>query len=237
MIKKAGKTDKRQEKREPENFQEAARNLKKLEAHTLKESQGRAWLLVFFMMGITVLSIIAMLVAVFFRVEPEPTIVEVNNSTGITRVLRSVRDTSDSYDEVISRHFLAEYIFYREGYDWFTISGAYKAINLMSERDAASTYSFQAKAENSPLNIFKDKKRIVTNIVSITFIGEVAQIRFTKQTISSNGYDLDTASKIPYIATVSFSFSNEILMTPRERVLNPLGFKVHSYLAQEEVIE
>ena len=229
--------NKPEENRLPENFHQAARALKISENEQLKSSQKRAWLITFFLIGITFIAIIGMMMAIFFRVEPEPTVIEVNNSTGITRVLRSVSDTDDTYSTVIKKHFLTQYLQYREAYDWFTISTAFKAVNLMSMPDVASTYSFQAQSQNSPLNVYKDEKKVLIEMTSITFVGDVAQIRFTKQTVSSTGYDIDSAPKRPWIATVSADFDSSILMTPRERVLNPLGFKVYSYSVQEEVVK
>ena len=150
-------------------------------------------------------------------------------------VLRSVKDTSDKYSEVVNRYWLANYVRVREDYDWFTIGSQFDAVQLLSETNIATEYSNQVKSETAPLALLKDKARLEAKIQSIAFVGDLAQVRFTTEKKSINGENIDGSPLQKWIATIGFKFSAG-LMTDQQRMINPLGFKVISYRVDPEVI-
>lgn len=221
--------------RAPQTFMEAAQNFETSRIEDLKKSRKLAWKIAIVCTGVTSISIFAFLVALLTRPEPEPTIIQVDKSTGSTMVLRSVKDTSDKYSEVINRYWLANYVRIREDYDWFTIGTQFDAVLLLSEPNIGAEYSNKVKSDSAPLALLKDRGRIEAKIQSIAFIGDLAQVRFTTEKKSVNGENLDGSPVQKWIATIGFKFAAG-LMTDQQRMVNPLGFKVISYRVDPEVI-
>lgn len=80
----------------PQTFVEAAIDFEKSKIEEIKRSRKIAWIIASVATVICSVSILAFLVALLTRSEPEPTILQVDKSTGATTVLRSVRDTNHS---------------------------------------------------------------------------------------------------------------------------------------------
>lgn len=220
----------------PQTFVEAAVDFEKSKIEEIKRSRKIAWIIASVATVICSVSILAFLVALLTRSEPEPTILQVDKSTGATTVLRSVRDTKDHYDEVVNKYWLAQYVRTCEGYDWFTINDQFNACKLMSDSDVAKEYSSKVDAPGSPLKVLADKGKIVVGIVSIAFLGDTAQVRFTTEKLSASGKNLDHSPVRKWIATIAFQFKPG-LMTEQQRLINPLGFKVATYRVDPEVIQ
>ncbi|WP_268233940.1 virB8 family protein [Xylella fastidiosa] len=130
----------------PQTFVEAAVDFEKSKIEEIKRSRKIAWIIASVATVICSVSILAFLVALLTRSEPEPTILQVDKSTGATTVLRSVRDTKDHYDEVVNKYWLAQYVRTCEGYDWFTINDQFNACKLMSDGDVAKEYDSKVDA-------------------------------------------------------------------------------------------
>ncbi|KXB10234.1 virB8 family protein [Xylella fastidiosa] len=220
----------------PQTFVEAAVDFEKSKIEEIKRSRKIAWIIASVATVICSVSILAFLVALLTRSEPEPTILQVDKSTGATTVLRSVRDTKDHYDEVVNKYWLAQYVRTCEGYDWFTINDQFNACKLMSDGDVAKEYDSKVDAPGSPLKVLADKGKIVVGIVSIAFLGDTAQVRFTTEKLSASGENLDNSPVRKWIATIAFQFKPG-LMTEQQRLINPLGFKVATYRVDPEVIQ
>ena len=223
-------------KRIPQSFINAAADFEKSKVDELKLSRKLAWIVAAISTAICGISIFAFLVALLTRSEPEPTILQVDKSTGFTSVMRSVKDTKEQYDEVINKYWLAQYIRACEGYDWFTISEQFEACKLMSAGDVAAEFSRKIQAPGSPLSILKDKGKVVVKITSISFFGETAQVRFTSEKLNASGDNVDNSPIQKWIATAAFQFKSG-LMTEQQRLVNPLGFKAVTYRADPEVIK
>lgn len=225
-------------KRLPQSFTEAAADFERSKIEEVKRSRKIAWVIASIATGICSVSIIAFLVALLMRTEPEPVVLKVDNSTGATTMLRSIKDDKDHYDEVVNKYWLAQYVRTCESYDWYQISESFEVCKLMSEPDVAKEYSNKVQAPNAPLTILKDKGKIVAKINSIVFVGDSshAQIRFTTEKLSPSGENLDGSPVQKWIATVVFQFKPG-QMTEQQRLVNPLGFKVFSYRVDPEVVK
>jgi len=220
----------------PQSFMEAAADFEKFKVDELKRSRTLAWRIAAVATAICTISIIAFLVALLFRRDPEPTILKVDNDTGATTVLRSVKDDKDQYDEVVNKYWLAQYVRTCEGYDWNTISDQFEACKLMSDNAIASEYSKRVQDKNSPLNTLKDKGKITVKVNSIAFIGETAQVRFTTEKLNASGENTDNSPVQKWIATVAYLFKPG-RMTEQQRLINPLGFKAVSYRVDPEAVK
>ncbi len=220
----------------PQTFVEAAADFEKSKNEALKRSNKILGAIAIVATAICSVSILAFLVALLTRTEPEPTIIRVDQSTGASTVLRSVRDTNDQYDEVVNKYWLAQYVRTCEGYDWFTISEQFEACKLMSDDDVAKENSRRVQAPGSPLSVLKDKGKVVVKVVSIAFFGETAQVRFTSEKLNGSGENVDNSPVQKSIATIAFQFKPG-MMTEQQRLVNPLGFKAATYRVDPEVVK
>jgi len=227
---------KQAEKRLPQDFIHAAADFERSKIEEKEQSRKIAWIIAGICVVVTVISISAFLVALLLRTEPEPVILKVDNSTGATTVLRSIRDTKDRYDEVVNKYWLAQYVRTCESYDWYLINEAYESCKLMSEPDVAKEYEHKVQDPNAPLNILKDKGKVVAKVVSITFTGDIASVRFTTEKLNASGENLDNSPVQKWVATIAFWFKPG-KMTDQQRLVNPLGFKVVAYRVDAEVLK
>lgn len=221
--------------RAAQNFMKAAEDFEQSKIDEMKASRKIAWIIAGVATAICTVSIVAFLVALLLRTEPEPVVLKVDNSTGATTVLRSLRDAEDHYDEVVNKYWLAQYVRTCERYDWFSISTDYDSCNLMSAGSVSKEYSNKVKAPGSPLSVLKDQGKISVQIASIVFVGETAQVRFTTQKLSPSGENSDNSPLQKWIATVAYEFKPKQQMTEQQRLVNPLGFQVASYRVDPEV--
>ena len=228
-------SDGRANARAAQSFTSAAADFERSKITEIKRSRKIAWAIAGVSTGLCVLSVASLLVAILFRTEPEPLVLQVDQSTGATTMLRSLRDSKDQFDEVVNKYWLAKYVRTCEGYDWFTISEQFEACKLMSEGSVSAEYSKRVQGASAPLATLKDKGKVIAKVSSIAFFGETAQVRFTSERTSSSGDPLDPSPQ-KFIATVAFQFKPSV-MTEQQRLVNPLGFKAVTYRVDPEVIK
>ena len=220
----------------PQDFVSAALEFERLKFEEIQKSRSMAWVVSAVSAFIAVIGVIGISVAFITRSEPEPTILKVDMSTGATTVMRSVKDASDQYDEVVNKYWLANYVRLCEGYDWYMISIDFEACKLMSEPSVASSFEKQVNDPKGPLSVLKDKGKIMVKISSIAFVGKLAQVRFTTERRNSSGDPIIGFNGNKWIATIAFWFYPG-MMTDQQRLINPLGFKVVSYRVDPEVLK
>lgn len=166
--------------------------------------------------------------------ETRPYVVKVDNNTGLTEIVTVMKNKEQTYGEIIDKHWLSQYIQYRESYDWVTIQDSYDATMLFSSPEIQAAF---AKIYNdnpqAPHKILKNQYKVVAKVKAITFIGNTAQIRFEKRMIPVVG---DLSKELPtenMIATVGYEYANQP-MSEEARRINPLGFQVTSYRVDPE---
>jgi type IV secretion system protein virB8 len=137
--------------------------------------------------------------------ETRPYVVKVDNNTGLTEIVTVMKNKEQTYGEIIDKHWLSQYIQYRESYDWVTIQDSYDATMLFSSPEIQAAF---AKIYNdnpqAPHKILKNQYKVVAKVKAITFIGNTAQIRFEKRMIPVVG---DLSKEFPtenMIATVGY---------------------------------
>lgn len=219
----------------PQTFEQAALDFERSKNQELKFSRKVAWFVAGSAMGLAIVSSVAGAIAVFKRPEPIPTIITLDKGTGVSSVVRNVADAHDKFDEVVDKHWLSEYVRFREGYDWYEISGSYDVVKLLSSNDVSSEYESEIKAPNSALNVLKDNGKIRIKVGSVSFVGDMAQVRYTSEKTNASGHNLDGSPVQNFVATVSYTYDVESSMTEQERMISPMGFKVLSYRRDAEV--
>lgn len=222
------KTEKAKAIRIPQSFMKAAEDFEQSKIDNIKKQNSIYKVISIAAVSLAILAVISAMIAIMARKEPEPFVLKVDTTTGATEIMRSIKDTSENYDEVVNRYWLAKYIRTCETYDWFTISEQFEACKLMSEDHVANEYAINVQSPNSPLTLLKDKGKIAVKIISITFFGNTASVRFTTQKLNSNGENIDGSPVQRKIATIAYHYKSGY-MTDQQRLINPLGFKVASY--------
>lgn len=166
--------------------------------------------------------------------EVKPFVIRVDNNTGMTDIVTTVKKKEESYGEAIDKFFLSQYIRYREGYDYQIIQDSYDATMLLSSPAVQGEFSkIYNNNPNAPHLKLKGDYKVVAKVNAITFIGKTAQVRFEKQMMPVTG-DLD--KQIPpqkMIATIGFEYTDKPF-SDKDRTVNPLGFQVTSYRVDPE---
>ncbi|MDI1298621.1 virB8 family protein [Methylotenera sp.] len=224
-----------QQKRIPKTYEQSAIEFEKFKADELKRSRKMAWLLAGGTTLIAIMTTSAFLVSTIYRTEPEPVVIAMDKSTGMTTMMRSLKDGQDQYDEVVNKHFLQQYVTAREYYDWYMIGTQYKTIQLMSTDQVFGEYDKKVKGKNQALEILKDKGRIRVTVGAMTPVGDLFQVHYTTEKVNMTGENLDQSPIQSWVATIAFKFDPQLKLTEQERRINPLGFKVLSYRVDAEV--
>ena len=162
-----------------------------------------------------------------------PFVIRVDNNTGVTDVVTTLKKSEKSYGEVTDKYFLAQYVRYREGYDWETVQDTFDATNLLSAPPVQQQFAeLYRESKDAPHTILKDKFRINVRVNALAFVGNMAQVRFEKIMIALGG-DKNVLPPQRYIATIAYQYKNAP-MDEKDRLVNPLGFSVTSYRVDRE---
>lgn len=221
--------------RQGQAFIQSARAFESSEIERVRKNSRIAWKIAGFSLLLTGLAIGAVAGLTPLKTV-EPFVIRVDNNTGATDIVTTIKKTEQSYGEIIDKYWLAQYVRYREGYDWQTIQDSYDATMLLSapsiQQQFAKIYQDNPAA---PHKVLKDQFRVVTKVKAISFIGHTAQIRFDKimEPVNSS----DTAKIVapqPMIATIAYEYSSAP-QSESDRLINPLGFQVTSYRVDPEV--
>ncbi|MGL5290032.1 MAG: virB8 family protein [Aeromonas sp.] len=187
--------------------------------------------------GVVVLIMAGALMALAPLKTAVPYVIRVDSATGYTDIAKTVEDSKSSYDEVINKYWIAQYVINYESYDWQTIQTMYDTVALMSANGPFSAYKASMLAEGSPLNVLKNSYKLRTKIKTIVFLKpDVAQVRFSKIVLSNDGKKASDYVTTDWVAVINFDFAHKI-KTEGERLLNPLGFNVLSYRVDPEVVK
>ena len=164
-----------------------------------------------------------------------PYVITVDKATGASEITSQLSgDNRLSYDEAVSKYFLADYVRNREGWIPQARKEFFEGVLAMSARDEQARWiAFYSKNNpKSPQAVFTDLDTVFIAVKSVTFVSKnVAQIRFTK-TLQRGSITTDT----PAIATVTFD-TTDTPTTEQQRFKNPMGLEVQTYRADLEVAQ
>ncbi|CAE6847042.1 hypothetical protein R75461_07293 [Paraburkholderia nemoris] len=160
-----------------------------------------------------------------------PAILRDNAVTGKVDVLDVVRDGAVPFGEIEDRADLRRYVTMRESYDWETIQNMFDAVKLMSADKERDQYVALYSLPNAPQKVLKDQFRIVANVGPITFVGQTAQVFFSKKLIPLGG---GMQPKTEYwVATIAYRHDN-LPEKKSELEIDPTGFRVTSYTVDRD---
>jgi len=163
----------------------------------------------------------------------EPYVVRVNQATGAVDVMTGLTgERGVTYNEAVSKSFLAQYVRAREGYLPPAAQENFQFVTILSTPDEQQRWADLYRATNpeSPQVLVGSAGSATVLIRNITFINDkVANVRFSKTV--RLGQDVKTTD---WIATLTFAYT-KAPMLESDRIRNPLGFQVESYRADPEI--
>ncbi|MEX4004146.1 virB8 family protein [Paraburkholderia sp. EG285A] len=175
---------------------------------------------------IAALAIIGMSALVLLKRPNPPAVLRVDNANGTVTVLPTTAHGSVTWTEKNDRADLRRYVEMRESYDWETIQDMHDAIKTMSGAREKDLYEGFIQGPASPVKILKDQARVIAHVGVITFIGDTAQVFFSKELVPLNNA---IPRKTEYwIATIAYKHDNVPEQTSEQDV-DPTGFRVLSY--------
>lgn len=199
-----------------------------------KRSKRLAWIVASVASGLAITGVAAVAMLTPLKTVA-PYVITVDKATGASEITSPMTgDRQITYNEAVSKYFLADYVRNREGWIPQARQEFFEGVLAMSSRDEQARWTaFYAKDNpRSPQSVFTDLDTVFIAIKSVTFVSKnVAQIRFTK-TLQRGGSSTDT----PAIAIVTFD-TTDTPTTEQQRFKNPLGLEVQSYRADLEVTQ
>lgn len=198
-----------------------------------KRSRALAWFVTTIFGGVTLLSLIALVMLVPLK-SFEPYIVVVDKNTGFLEVKSGLTRLANlTENQAITQANIVRYIRSREGYDPYAISDNFGIAALLSTGNAARELQelYSAANAKNPGKIYGKSKRVTTDIASVTFPNSSTGIvRFATSEIS----DTDAVTR-HWIAVVRFRYT-DTPATNEWRFENPLGFQVYDYRRDQETV-
>lgn len=219
--------------KEFEQYKEAGETWDRELFANMHQSRNRAWILSFVCMGISILSLITLVLILPLKTF-EPYIVTVDRSTGYLEVTRGLTQGNLTQDEAITDANLVKYVSARESYNPAILRENYDLVSLLSTNKALTEFRslWDGKNPNNPSVIYGKQTNIDIKIQSVSFIGDnTASIRFLRELHDNN--QIKTSS---WNAVIEFQYSQKPLKMA-DRFSNPLGFQVLSYRINPEVLE
>jgi len=199
----------------------------------LLKSNKRAWIITF----ISIILLCAVILLYLFKplIKTEPFVIQVDKTTGLTQMLSSLSEKTITYNEAIDKFFTSQYVKNREQYFYSLLSKDYIYVQLNSTPKVAEEYIKIYTGKESRDEVLGQGIEEKVKVLSVT-LGENAYIKNATVRIKIDTYKKGVVvdSKIK-IVTLAYTYMPALKATEKERLLNPLGFKVTSYRVDAEV--
>ncbi len=199
------------------------------------KSEHRAWTITKCACGLTALSWLALVLLVPLKTV-EPYVVTVDKNSGQTQVVNVLNQETGTVaeQEVIDNYWLANYLRWREVYDWYTLQNDYNNTLAFSHPEVQKEYASIFEGDNA-LDVQWGKRiKATVNILSIVNDADnhMATIRFEKN-IKAVDSQNDGETSV-WVATVGYRYVPDKAMNDQQRLTNPLAFEVTSYRVDPE---
>jgi type IV secretion system protein VirB8 len=164
----------------------------------------------------------------------EPYLVRVDASSGVVDVVPRYAGGVE-LPEAVTRLLLAEYVNARERYVAALAEADYERVGAQQGPQLNQAWAALWDRSNpaSPLNVHRDGGSSDVQVQSVTFLSpgsgakDLAQVRF-RRTVRGG-------EPAQYLATLKFAYGKPA-DDDRQRLLNPLGFRVVEYRREPEVL-
>lgn len=167
----------------------------------------------------------------------EPYVIRVDSSTGIVDVVPQY-DGRAQPSEVVTRYLLTHYVSVCQRFNFATAENDYAECGAFHSAQRNQVWYAQWKRTNpdSPLNLYKDGSVVQASVTSVTFLKEsdhepsVAQVRYLRRVQPAG----DAAEQVSHwIASIRYQYLQPA-KDPRQRTLNPLGFRIVDFRVEQE---
>lgn len=201
----------------------------------------RNWLYV-----ITLLSLIGIttVCGVLFFMLPlkgvAPFVIQVDEKSGLSEIVNKRSYNEYSANAALIKYFSMTYISARENYDYDSFRQSLEVVRVMSSPDVAHNYSLKVQQDNpeSPLNTMAEHTNRSIDLISFAILntneasGEsIAQARLKVVEVGGTR----VMDEYYAVATISCYFEKNLELNEKERLINPLGFRVTSYKIDREI--
>lgn len=164
----------------------------------------------------------------------EPFVVRVDRATGAVDVMTALKSERPlSYDEALTKHFLAQYVRAREGWLPPAAEANFRQVSIMSTPAEQEHWAdaFRPTNAQSPQVLYGSGGEAQVAIIAVSFVSPgVASIRFHRTVRVTQ-----QVTESDWIATAAFTYT-KAPMSEADRLRNPLGFQVTSYRADPEAV-
>lgn len=166
-----------------------------------------------------------------------PYVIRVDSSTGIVDVVPEY-DGRAQPAQIITRYLLSHYVNVCQRFNFAMAQSDYTECGAFQSAQRNQLWYAQWKRSNpeSPLNLYKDGTVVQATVTSVTFLKEpdrepgLAQVRYLRRTQSGG----DGAEQVGHwIASIRYQYVPPS-QDPRQRTLNPLGFRIVDFHAEQE---
>ena len=196
------------------------------------------------LVGITFAALLCTLVAVVLILQmiPQKTIapyvIQVDPKTGITEVVDPVSTRQLTANEAITNYFVAQYVRAREGYTASDILRAFETVRLMSDAKAVfAKYKREIDGNNpdsNPSRLGANGTRQV-KFKSTPIVLEPGRLQL-RVLIEERQDGLNLSGQYHRIITLRYEYT-QLSLSPEERLVNPLGFRITEYDMDEELMQ
>jgi type IV secretion system protein VirB8 len=198
-----------------------------------KRSERRAWCVAAGFGFLALLGVGAVYALTPFKTV-EPFVVRVDRATGAVDVMTALKSEKPlSYDEAVTKHFVAQYVRAREGWLAPAAEANFRQVSIMSTPAEQQRWgdAFRPTNPQSPQVVYGPAGEAQVDIRAISFVSDgVASVRFHRTVRRAQQVD-----ESDWIATVAYAYT-KAPMAEADRLRNPLGFQVTSYRADPEVV-
>lgn len=200
---------------------------------SLRQSRNRAYIVASIAAFIAIMCVIALVVTLPMK-EFVPMVITVDKQTGYLEPATMLEDNTLSEKDAVTQSFLMRYLNARESYNPAVLEENYNLAQYLSGDNAAKEHKalWDSANPDNPSKVYDRSTSIEVRVKSIQLLEKNrATIRFQRNLITNNVTTSDH-----WVATLTFVYENEPTQM-KERLINPLGFKVTNYRLTQEIME
>lgn len=187
--------------------------------------------------------VIVLLAAALMLLTPlkrvEPFLIRVDRTTGVVDVVPTYSGHA-TFNQAVTRYFLIHYVSVCERFNYATAESDYEECGaFQTPRENEAWYArWNPSNPRSPLNRHKDGSTVTVKVEDVSFfkrasgIRNLAQVRYLTEEREGSGA---AGPDRHWIATIEYAYGKPS-SNAKERLFNPLGFKVVSLTREPEVL-
>lgn len=172
-----------------------------------------------------------------FKDDKELVLIRVDNTTGYAEVLNRVAEEDLTADEALGKFFASRYVTLREQYIHGAVKEDYRLVQLYSGSSELDKYLAFWSKEDAPNIKYEENYSVKIDILAISITSgtgdfKVANIRFRKNILDLRNFK---NTEEYFTARLVYDFAPYEKITNKNRLDNPLGFKVEDYEATKDL--